>query len=192
MESLHRDCKREFNSKFGGGRAGACPQCSVHINSNLARHIMDFHLELGQLWRCLVEWCSLWKGTAQDCMDHLCIKHQADPSVELKTWGRYFPPWTVTRAAWNAVLRPNVSGIATDIMLFHQYGGRLVHRYRIYAYSIPHGSLHGPVMLRLACFAIQASADGPLQVTGILILRRIPTWSGRPLGSSARPWWAST
>ena len=59
MATLRRDCKHEFNSEFGGGRAGACPQCGVHVNANLARHIMDFQLELGKLCWCPVEWCSV-------------------------------------------------------------------------------------------------------------------------------------
>ena len=70
--------------------------------------------------------------TAQECMD-LRVRHNADTSVKLKTLGQYFPPWTVTHAAWNTVLHPGMSAIATDVMLFHQHGGRLVHRYRLYA-----------------------------------------------------------
>ena len=31
---------------------------------------------------------------------------------------KYFPPWTVTCETWHAVLRPGVSGIPTDVMLF--------------------------------------------------------------------------
>ena len=53
------------------------------------------------------------KGTAQDCMDHLRISHHADSSVELQTLGRYFPPWTVTRATWTTALRgPVMSQLA--------------------------------------------------------------------------------
>ena len=71
---LRRECKREFDSEFGGGRAGTCPHCGVHVMANLSRYIIDFHLALGQLWRCPVEWCSVWKGTAQECMDHQRIR----------------------------------------------------------------------------------------------------------------------
>ena len=59
----------------------------VHVISNLSRHVMDYHLELGQLWWCPVEWYSVWKGTAQDCMDHLHVWHHADSSVGIKTLG---------------------------------------------------------------------------------------------------------
>ena len=97
-------------------------------------------------------------------MDHLRVRHNADSSVELKTLGKYFPPWTVTRAAWNTVLRPGVSSIAMDVMLFHQHGSQLVHRYGIYADPLPQISLQGPVMKKLTRFANQASAVAQLTI----------------------------
>ena len=51
METLRRACKWEFHSEFGGGRAGTCPHCGTQVLSNLSRHIIDYHLELGQLWQ---------------------------------------------------------------------------------------------------------------------------------------------
>ena len=69
-------------------------------------------------------------------------------------WAGTVPPWTVTRAAWNVALRPSVSGIAMDVMLFHQHSGRLVHRYCIFADPLPHMSLRVPVMSRLAIQAL--------------------------------------
>ena len=159
MESLRRDCKREFDSEFGNGRPWDCPQCGIHVNTRLSRHIGDFHLALGQLWRCPIPWCSLWKGTAQDCLDHIRFRHHVDSSVVAKALVKNFPPGTVTRAAWIVVLRPGVSSIATDVMLFHHHGARLVQQYCVYADPLPHRSLHGRFMLRLARFIIQASAE---------------------------------
>ena len=75
MDYLCRACRQQYNSEFGGGRAGTCPHCGVYIISNLARHIMDQHLELGQLWRCPVEWCTVWKGYVKECLNHLRGKH---------------------------------------------------------------------------------------------------------------------
>ena len=49
MESLRRDYKRNFDNEFGGGCAGDCPHCGANVNVSLARHIMNFHLPLGQL-----------------------------------------------------------------------------------------------------------------------------------------------
>ena len=47
IETLHRDCKREFDSELGGGSAGTCPHCGSHVLSNLSRHIIDYHLVCG-------------------------------------------------------------------------------------------------------------------------------------------------
>ena len=66
--------------------------------------IMDHHLERGQLWRCPVEWCTVWKGSVQDCMDHLRSKHKGTHFLGLKTLGKFFPPWTVSREFWKAAL----------------------------------------------------------------------------------------
>ena len=137
MEFLRRACKRRYESEFGGGRAGTCPHCGVYIICNLSRHVMDHHLELGQLWRCPVEWCSVWKGSVQDCLDHLRSKHDGTQFMGLKTLGNSPPPpWTVSRDSW----------VATDVKLFHECGCRLVHRYRIFRNPMPHVSLRGKVI----------------------------------------------
>ena len=38
---------------------GVCPQCGEFSAGALDRHMMNNHLELGQLWRCAVEWCAV-------------------------------------------------------------------------------------------------------------------------------------
>ena len=55
-------------------------------------------------------------------VDHLRDQHGVGASVELKMLGRYFSMWTVKREIWNKVLCLGVSGIATDVMLFHEHG----------------------------------------------------------------------
>ena len=87
MESLRRDYKREF----GSGRTGDCPNCDLHINTNLSRHIMTFHLTLAQLWRCPIPWCSVWKP----------LRHQADVSGTKLT-----PLWWP--ASWENAFRPGL------------------------------------------------------------------------------------
>ena len=109
MESLRWGCKREF----GNSRPRGQPPTG---NTSLSRHIMTFHLDLGQLWRCPIPWCSVWKGTTQDCVEHLRLRHYADSYVVASKLGKYFPPWTVTREAWTAAFGPKVSGIATDVI----------------------------------------------------------------------------
>ena len=61
-------------------------------------------------------------GIVQDCVDHVRLQHHGSMSVKASTIGKCFPPWTVTRTAWNATLKQTVSDIATDIMLFSQHG----------------------------------------------------------------------
>ena len=46
----------------------------------------------------------------------------------------------------------DVSGVATDVKLFHEAGCRLVHRYWIYRDPLPHVSLRGKVMSKLHAF----------------------------------------
>ena len=157
MESLHRDCKR----KFGSGRPGDCPHCGMHINTSLSRHVMNFHLALGQLWGCPIPWCSVWKGTAQDCVDHLRRRHltEVDSSVVASTLVKCFLPWTVTGSAWAAALGAKMSGMTTDVMLFSQHSAQFVHRYRVFTDNLLHQSLHGYFMAKLTGFTHQASAE---------------------------------
>ena len=89
MEFLRRACRRQYASEFGGERAGTCPHCGVYIIYNLACHVMDHHLELGQLWRCPLEWCTVWKGSVKDCLDHLRSKHDGAQFLDMKTLGKF-------------------------------------------------------------------------------------------------------
>ena len=75
MEYLRWACRQQYVSEFGGGKGGTCPRCGIYAIGDLGRHIMDHHLKLNQLWRYPVEWCTVWKGSVWDCMDHLCSKH---------------------------------------------------------------------------------------------------------------------
>ena len=55
---------------YRNSRPGDC-SCKW-IKCDMYRHVSTFHLDPGQLWRCLVSWCTVWEGTPQDCMDHVC------------------------------------------------------------------------------------------------------------------------
>ena len=44
-------------------------------------------------------------------------------TVKAANLGKWFPPWTVSRETWREALKPNVSGISTDIILFSEHGG---------------------------------------------------------------------
>ena len=85
MEAQRRECKHQFDNLC----PGKCPHCGTYINTSLSRHVMSFHLDLGQLWCCPIPWCSAWKGTSQDCVDHLRLRHYSS-SVKAS---KCFPPW---------------------------------------------------------------------------------------------------
>ena len=68
--------------------------------------MMNVHLELGQLWRCPVEWCTVWKGSVSDCLGHLQSKHGRSQYIALKNIAKFFPPWTVPRDLWITALLP--------------------------------------------------------------------------------------
>ena len=79
---------------------GFCAICNVDIESALDVHMTGYHLELGQLWRCPVEWCAVWKGSVNDCVGHFNEKHGGSAFFELKNVQRFFPPSTVARDVW--------------------------------------------------------------------------------------------
>ena len=74
-----------------------------------------------------------WKGTLQDCIDHLRQKHSVPSSVKLPNLGPCFPPWMVMREVWRKTLMQQVSGVSTDVLLFSEHGSTLVHHYRVLA-----------------------------------------------------------
>ena len=85
--------------------------------------MINFNLELGQLWWCPVEWCAVWKGSVSESLGHLQDKHGGSQYVASKNIAsKFFPPWTVPRDLWMTALRPDVSGIAVDAPLFHEAG----------------------------------------------------------------------
>ena len=135
----------------------------------LDRHMMNVYLELGQLWGCPVEWCTVWKGSVSDCLGHLHEKHGGSQYVALKNLGKFFPPRTVPRDIWQTVLRPDVSGVAVDVRLFHESGCRMVHKYRVYRDPFPHPALRGRVMNKLLALVARAMAIAELTQLHITI-----------------------
>ena len=78
---------------------------------------------------------------------------------------------------WKMALRPEVSGIAVDVQLFHEAGSRLVHKYRVYKDPLPNPALRGGVIPKLLSFVGRAMAIA--QLTQLRI--SIPS-SGAPTG----------
>ena len=63
-----------------------------------------------------------------------------------------FPAWTVTRDFWKQALKPEVSGIAVDVRLFHESGKRLIRKYRVYQDPLPHPALREGRITKLLSF----------------------------------------
>ena len=100
LETMRRDSKVTFHNK----PAGLCRECGKYIQHDMTRHVSTYYLDLGQLWRCPVSWCNHWKGNLQNCIDHIRARHHVGDSVKIANLGRWFPPWTVSRATWHAAL----------------------------------------------------------------------------------------
>ena len=126
-----------------------CKYCGKVIHCNMYRHVARLHLDLAQLWRCPVSWCTVWKGTPHDCMEHLRNGHDVPWISKTASIERFVPPWTVRREVWTESLRLEHSGISTDIMLFSNLGLSLTHHYMVYRGGLPHAAFRTDYMTRL-------------------------------------------
>ena len=58
------------------------------------RHVARCQLQLAQLWRCPVPWCTIWKGTSQYLMSHIVLGHKVPGETKRACLQKLFPPWT--------------------------------------------------------------------------------------------------
>ena len=158
MEHLRRQAYRRPEGVYRHAQPGCCPVCKTTTESSLESHMMCCHLDLGQLWRCPVEWCAVWKGSVRECREHFNDKHSGSATLDFENVSRSFPPWTVPRDLWERALRPEVSGIAVETRLFHEAGRRLVHKYRVYKDPLPHPALREGVVAKLLSFVRRSMA----------------------------------
>ena len=145
VELMRKEAKRGFTQS----RLMPCKYCGKVIRCNMYRHVARLHLDLAQLWRCPVSWCTVWKGTPQDCMEHLRNGHDVPWISKTASIERFVPPWTVCRELWTESLRLEHSGISTDIMLFSDLDLSLTHHYKVYRGGLPHATFRGDYMARL-------------------------------------------
>ena len=155
LEQMRKECR----DRFEGISSGVCPICEKFIQVNLGKHVALYHLDLAQLWRCPVGWCPVWKGTSQDCIDHMRRAHSTSTSVKAGNLARWFPPWTVTREQWHSMSRPSVSGIAIDTFLFSRIGAPLFHRYRVFDRIGSHPAFRKPYMPKLFLFLRESDSE---------------------------------
>ena len=142
LELVRKSAKREFSQL----RPMPCKLCGKVIQVDMYRHVARLHLDLVQLWRCPIAWCTTWKGSPHDCLEHLRNGHDV-PWIS-KT-ASIAPPWTVRRELWTDSLRVELSGISTDILLFSELGLSLKQHYRVYRGGLPHAVFRTDYMQRL-------------------------------------------
>ena len=114
-----------------------CRFCRKVIRVDMYRHVASLHLDLVQLWRCPIAWCTTWKDSPQDCLEHLRNGHDVPWISKTASIEKYAPPWTVRRELWTDSLRVEHSGISTDILLFSELGLSLTQHYRVYRGTSP-------------------------------------------------------
>ena len=49
--------------------------CGIWIKCDMYWHVARFHLDVAQLWRCPVSWCTVWKVRRQVWTDSLKSQH---------------------------------------------------------------------------------------------------------------------
>ena len=91
IERLRRDAPNRTDQAFRYSGPGYCGVCDIRVHSALDAHMVACHLELGQLWRCPVTWCVVWKGSGRAFLEHLAEKHGGS-TLEIKTnVAQFFP-----------------------------------------------------------------------------------------------------
>ena len=125
LELMRKEAKQEFTQS----RPMPCKYCGKVIRCNMYRHVARLHLDLAQLWRCPVSCCTVWRGSPQDCMEHLRNGHDVSWISKTASIERFAPPWTVYREVW------------TESM-------RLEHHHRVYRGGLPYAAFRSDYMTR--------------------------------------------
>ena len=123
----------------------------VYIQQNLGRHVACYHMDLAQLWRCPVTWCTEWRGNMRKA-------HNTPATVKAANLARWFPPWTVSREQWTRIMQSSVSGIAIDALLYSHIGVLLFHRYSVFSRHGTHVAFRRTYMTRIRTFLEESDA----------------------------------
>ena len=145
LELMRKSAKRNYQQV----RPMPCRFCGKVIRVDMYHHVARLHLDLVQLWRCPIAWCTTWKGSPQDCLEHVRSGHDAPWVEKTASIERYAPPWTVSRQLWMDSLRIEHSGISTDMLLFSEVGMPLTQHYRVYKGGLPHAVFRTDYLPRL-------------------------------------------
>ena len=148
LELLRKSVKKDYQQT----RTMLCRLCGKVIRLDMYRHVARLHLDLVQLWRCPIAWCTTWKGSPQDCLEHVRSGHDApwvSKTASIEKYAPPPPPWTVRRQLWTDLLRIEHSGISTDMLLFSEVGMPLTQHYRVYKGGLPHAVFRTDYLPRL-------------------------------------------
>ena len=84
LEEMHKAAKVKYRQKH----SSPCTFRDTLIRCDMYRHVARCHLELAQLWRCPVSWCTVWKGTPQD---HIRGAHNVPGEIRKVSLENAFP-----------------------------------------------------------------------------------------------------
>ena len=107
-----------------------------------------------------VSWCTVWKGTPKDLMEHVLNDHNVPEGIRRVSLEMLFPPWTVTRQLYKESLSARHSGISNDALLVSELGLSLVHHYRVHRSGRPHIMFRGKYLAQLRALLLLKTADG--------------------------------
>ena len=115
--------------------------------------------------------------------------HDVPWDVKSASLEQFLPPWKVRRQVWSDSLKPQHSGISTDILLFSDINLSLVHHYQIHKCGLPHVAFRRNYMSQLRALLplpVAQPVDGVLSpaLTGPGSLR--PASSTELVGKSPR------
>ena len=102
----------------------------------------------------------VWKGTPQDCMDHVRGgAHNMPWDVKSASLEKFVPPWTVQRQVWSDSLTANHSRISTDVLLLSDIHLSLTHHYRVHKCGLPHIAFRKDYLTSLRVSMSQVAAQ---------------------------------
>ena len=87
LELMRKSAKKNYQQV----RPMPCRFCGKVIRVDMYRHVARLHLDLVQLWRCPIAWCTTWKGSPQDCLEHVRSGHDAPWVEKTASIERYAP-----------------------------------------------------------------------------------------------------
>ena len=183
LELMRKSAKLEFSQL----RPMPCTFCGKVIRVDMYRHVARLHLDLVQLWRCPIAWCTAWKGSPQDCLEHARNGHDVPWISKTAIIEKYAPPWTVRRELWTDSLWVEHSGISTDILLFSELGLSLNQHYRVYRGGLPHAVFRTDYMQRLRALLPTPRLTGGEPASPTETGRGLTPKSARRLHRSSRP-----